>query len=793
MNNPSHNGENRRRQQPPAPPGHPSIPPQYQHHFQHRPQDPQLALLLANAAAARGQPPSGGHPVHLGAGNNHNGGGFANPGHFGNISERHGVPGAMSQSAAAQLFEEQILQRASALRAEALMQQQQQQSNQFNQQQSQQHQQQLQIQAALKAIQQQQQLSSTSEKTSPHLKPIDPHQQLLHQQQEATLLARAAALRELGLAGSPGSASPTSALLGAAGGTSGLDRLREQLDINALMRHRQQQQQSQQRPPYGLEQEIERVRQAQQLAAIGSPKPSASAVPANAAEGASGILGSLSAAPATARETNTASDVATAVQKAIASSSEGSERAVASIPKSPKPKVEPSQNDKDGSGASNRASQSKSQPSSGVSSTLPKMGRTTPPLKPNPRHTLLTPEESKQTKETAGAGAAAAAAVRCKTKDELRKNPGTVIVPCRARGMPMDHNFISAYFVISEDAKHGENLVCSYYACRNGGIKFRYCAYCMAPVAKRNFSRRHDHGMSKKKGANSIRDEDEDDEDDDTLGESENTASDKDLMNNAVNSLDSVVKRPTEPSAPEIGSKRPRLEADTISTEDKGSEMAEGISSKRISMWNNLLNKRPRGKDPKGLSSWLNEVIAVSDPAFPLDEMGEDMDRPLGKLLLNELPKLAKPAATPSEDEAVDTMNSSPTHSNSSPEIADDSAKDSADDGKTTNATDIVVGEENSPSAPVVIEKEKDSASETGKGTTTENEKVDEEASSSKVDASSSNGTKISPKKSSVAGVEETEKKKRKKEDDGFAGSFADWRDRKKGKSLKKGSTSLRK
>jgi hypothetical protein len=28
-----------------------------------------------------------------------------------------------------------------------------------------------------------------------------------------------------------------------------------------------------------------------------------------------------------------------------------------------------------------------------------------------------------------------------KSKDDLRKTPGTVIVPCRARGMPMDHNF----------------------------------------------------------------------------------------------------------------------------------------------------------------------------------------------------------------------------------------------------------------------------------------------------------------------------------------------------------------
>ena len=40
--------------------------------------------------------------------------------------------------------------------------------------------------------------------------------------------------------------------------------------------------------------------------------------------------------------------------------------------------------------------------------------------------------------------------------------------------MPMDHNFKTAYFVISEEAKHGEDLVCSYFACRNGGVKFKY-------------------------------------------------------------------------------------------------------------------------------------------------------------------------------------------------------------------------------------------------------------------------------------------------------------------------------
>jgi hypothetical protein len=33
-------------------------------------------------------------------------------------------------------------------------------------------------------------------------------------------------------------------------------------------------------------------------------------------------------------------------------------------------------------------------------------------------------------------------------------------------------------------------------SCRNAGVKFRYCSFCKAPVAKRNFRRRHNHGSS---------------------------------------------------------------------------------------------------------------------------------------------------------------------------------------------------------------------------------------------------------------------------------------------------------
>jgi len=62
--------------------------------------------------------------------------------------------------------------------------------------------------------------------------------------------------------------------------------------------------------------------------------------------------------------------------------------------------------------------------------------------------------------------------------------------------------------------KHGEELFCSYKACRNGGVKFRFCSVCQVPVAKRNFRQRHMHGIDSEKqlkaDASMTYDEDED-------------------------------------------------------------------------------------------------------------------------------------------------------------------------------------------------------------------------------------------------------------------------------------------
>ena len=81
-----------------------------------------------------------------------------------------------------------------------------------------------------------------------------------------------------------------------------------------------------------------------------------------------------------------------------------------------------------------------------------------------------------------GEGSGARTGSSANEKDCFQKTPGSVVVPCRARGMPMDHNFKTAYFVIPENVEHGEELICSYFACRNAGIKFRYCTHCKVRI-----------------------------------------------------------------------------------------------------------------------------------------------------------------------------------------------------------------------------------------------------------------------------------------------------------------------
>ena len=72
-------------------------------------------------------------------------------------------------------------------------------------------------------------------------------------------------------------------------------------------------------------------------------------------------------------------------------------------------------------------------------------------------------------------------------------------IPCRARGLPADHNPSTAYFVITEDAKHGDELQCSHPECRISK-KFKYCQHCKIPISSNNFGK-HRHDVEVKKNS----------------------------------------------------------------------------------------------------------------------------------------------------------------------------------------------------------------------------------------------------------------------------------------------------
>eukprot|EP00977_Amphora_coffeiformis_P022314 scaffold10819_cov130-Amphora_coffeaeformis.AAC.1 len=252
------------------------------------------------------------------------------------------------------------------------------------------------------------------------------------------------------------------------------------------------------------------------------------------------------------------------------------------------------------------------------------------------------------------------------SKEDIEKTPGSVIVPCRARGMPMDHNFKTAYFVIPENVKHGEELICSYFACRNAGIKFRYCSHCKVPVAKRNFRKRHKHGGEDiPRGAG-----------DDSGGEEEPPVKkgipahimadqNHDGMEADALSSQSADSNPQEKS--DLGVRQGLVQSSMRSFEKKKKpavaeapeESAAGtkISTDRKDRWAALLSKRPATKDGDSMSAWLMEVLAVSDLDTPLKSEdgatalpGAEAVPPAPASAVKEEEDKKEPAAPPASD-----------------------------------------------------------------------------------------------------------------------------------------------
>eukprot|EP00429_Kryptoperidinium_foliaceum_P088989 CAMPEP_0176198616 /NCGR_PEP_ID=MMETSP0121_2-20121125/8143_1 /TAXON_ID=160619 /ORGANISM="Kryptoperidinium foliaceum, Strain CCMP 1326" /LENGTH=575 /DNA_ID=CAMNT_0017537469 /DNA_START=36 /DNA_END=1764 /DNA_ORIENTATION=+ len=195
------------------------------------------------------------------------------------------------------------------------------------------------------------------------------------------------------------------------------------------------------------------------------------------------------------------------------------------------------------------------------------------------------------------------------------------VVPCRARGMPMEHNFQTAYFEIPEHIKHGDGLICSFPQCRNRGVKFLYCAYCKDPVAKRNFRDRHTHNdQAASKKVNK---------------QTNNTPQPQSVAKSTTKNK--ATHEVSEGTGSNTGSgsssgilavapkhhhnkKRSAVNMTNTSSDDASRSKLARMDDERKDAWILLLGERPNTDQSDDMSAWLMKVMAVSDLKKPTTE-----------------------------------------------------------------------------------------------------------------------------------------------------------------------------
>lgn len=273
-------------------------------------------------------------------------------------------------------------------------------------------------------------------------------------------------------------------------------------------------------------------------------------------------------------------------------------------------------------------------------------------------------------------------------------------------------------------------------------------------------------------------------------------------------------------------SKRKREESEDLSGEDavhvdehdrKADDVKEvtiaDVSEKRRKMWRNLLTRRPRTKDPRNLSSWLNEVLTVSDMEYPIDQL--NVDPASGAAFYNGEAGVYRLGLPVSDTEPVDSGDLEKER------VTDAGGK--GDATKTSNKGNAKANIKSHTKASTkasikakrkkadakvyenVVKKAKvknslgsSNAREGEEGSDIPTNNSPKRDSKSKEDQELPSETKTEEKvhqiKAALPATEgQTKTAFTQAEQDGFVGSFADWRDRKKGKALKKGTGSLRK
>ncbi|KAL3921867.1 MAG: hypothetical protein SGILL_002518, partial [Bacillariaceae sp.] len=301
-------------------------------------------------------------------------------------------------------------------------------------------------------------------------------------------------------------------------------------------------------------------------------------------------------------------------------------------------------------------------------------------------------------------------------------------IPCRARGMDMNHNFESAYFGISEDLPHGTPLVCSYPACRDKGVKFLYCAFCKDTGAKRQFRERHNHGADDETVKRSSQAAIDKKEAADTVDEAERASAVLAGMLH-VKTADISSSEASNPNIRGRGKrKRPSMKASASleqkndqgdvyglegATTNKGAfsieldepmkKKLQSVQGERMNAWTALLLSRPQDNNDEGMSSWLMKVMAISDISRPIEQVIDCLQTNKMNLLSVGVEDEGSPGAAIAGSSAMssteqDDSNDSSSSSDTGLNVQDGSSNDSTED--CSGNTDEQDRASSSPSSP---------------------------------------------------------------------------------------------
>ncbi|KAL3922332.1 MAG: hypothetical protein SGILL_002265, partial [Bacillariaceae sp.] len=210
-------------------------------------------------------------------------------------------------------------------------------------------------------------------------------------------------------------------------------------------------------------------------------------------------------------------------------------------------------------------------------------------------------------------------------------------IPCPARGMPPGHHRLEdAHFVIPKNAEHGDDLICSFPACRDAGVKVLH-HHKFARTAPKAAS---SSSSAKNSGAKNSA----------SFGSSSSNPA-PDLSSLVCQEIDETQKthEQKDVAATLFGMKRKRDDSDetdrrsmavtsyaaaadrssSASTSEKDNSANEGEDSSdfenntrdmseypdRERTWLELLAERPEDTEGKSMVEWLEKVVAASEPS----------------------------------------------------------------------------------------------------------------------------------------------------------------------------------